>query len=120
MMFFDGYIGAPPTVTVFSSFICAKVGVAAIVLSVSAAARAVKVVMRESFMSSSSDLKVAPAIGVTFQLREVAVKGCKQSNFSFTGGLNKVVVPDAQYCAGDWRAGLTPTPRPRRGCITSW
>ena len=54
MMFFDGYIGAPPTITVGSGFICASVGVTATAANASAAtATAVGRVVRESFMSCS-------------------------------------------------------------------
>jgi hypothetical protein len=54
MMFFEAYIGAPPTVTVFS-FIIASEGLAASVANArAAAATVVRAVMRVSFMSSSS------------------------------------------------------------------
>src|SRR5262245_2236365 len=50
MMFFEGYIGEPPTVTV-CSFCCAKLGGAATAARASAAtAAAVGRAMRESFM----------------------------------------------------------------------
>src|SRR6516225_1121475 len=43
MMFFDGYIGAPPTLTVFSDFDSAENGAAAPATSARAAAAAIKV-----------------------------------------------------------------------------
>src|SRR6516225_6802204 len=43
MMFFDGYIGAPPTLTVFSDFDSAESGAAAPATSARAAAAAIKV-----------------------------------------------------------------------------
>src|SRR5215470_7043919 len=53
MMFLDGYIGEPPTVTV-CSFICANVGVAATAAKASAAAAtAAGTIVRESFMTFS-------------------------------------------------------------------
>src|SRR5215470_17977320 len=53
MMFLDGYIGEPPTVTV-CSFICANVGVAATAAKASAAAAtAAGTMVRESFMTFS-------------------------------------------------------------------
>src|SRR3954466_12480777 len=65
-MFFDGYIGAPPTVTVCSSFfICANDGDAANAPNATAAAATVvSAVMRESFMTfSMSSLSGVPVIG---------------------------------------------------------
>jgi hypothetical protein len=85
-MFFEGYIGAPPTVTIFSSFmlllviasffICANVGDATSVPSASAAAATVvRVVMRESFITSSMNSRSSPLLGLRSELREDAARG---------------------------------------------
>src|SRR5207244_757045 len=64
MMFLDGYIGAPPTVTVCSFIICANEGAAA-TPSVRAAAATVASAIRVYFIAISSVVRVGPISGGT-------------------------------------------------------
>src|SRR5262249_23618188 len=76
MMFFDGYIGAPPTVTVCS--FCASVGVAATAPKASAAAVSNKAV-REAFMwVLHSVLAVRPAGGLRMEIRMTRVMDAEE------------------------------------------
>jgi hypothetical protein len=63
-MFFEGYIGAPPTVTVFSSYMAAKLGDAAMAPIARAAAATVESAVMRAKVMSSSRLNVAPLVGV--------------------------------------------------------
>src|SRR5262249_48587128 len=99
MMFFEGYIGAPPTVTV-CSFICARVGVATAARTSVATATAVGRV--ESFMSM---LHVLFAASAACACRYAAPSARMQRTDIFRLRARAVGLKARELAAGDNRSG---------------
>src|SRR5262245_18359676 len=101
MMFFEGYIGAPPTVTV-CSFICARVGVAATAARTSVAT-ATAVGRVESFMSMLHVLFV-PRQRLAHAGTQHRARGCSaRIFFARAGGPSGLQA--RELAAGDDRSG---------------
>jgi hypothetical protein len=79
MMFFEGYIGAPPTVTV-CSFICAYAGIDAVAAKASATT-AIAVGRIEGFMSFSPVL-FAPRERLRMEIRSGSGEDARGRRFS--------------------------------------
>src|SRR5262249_41975835 len=112
MMFFDGYIGAPPTVTV-CSFICASVGVGATAPKASAAAVSNKAV-REAFMWFSIRVSSRAPQRIANGDTDDAGYGCRRGSAIKDSSTCPRQSPDRWANRSANRRAARPTPRAAR------